>query len=43
MLYMPGTCNGRVRRCCHIESGFTHLLCHNSNFPASIWDSLPPY
>ena len=27
MLYMPGTCNGRVSRCCHIESGFTDLLC----------------
>ena len=23
MLYMPGTCNGRVSRCCHIESSFT--------------------
>ena len=27
MLYMPGRCNGRVSRCCHIESGFTDFLC----------------
>ena len=27
MLYMPGACNGRISRCCHIEPGFTDLLC----------------
>ena len=30
MLYMPGTCNGRISRCCHVESSFTCLLWEGS-------------
>ena len=39
---MPGRCNGCVSRCCHIESGFTDLLCtyHNSLF-SPLWPCIP--
>ena len=32
MLYMPGTCNGRISWCCHIESGFTCFLWLGSSY-----------